>query len=420
MGGGRERYLPLLELLDGAPVTVGLTPVLCDQLEAMRGDPGIASSPTCARSRPRIHAEDADGLERGGEPGWPTRCAARPATTSARRPPSSAASGDLLGALRGARAGRAVDLAATHARAAAAGHRRRHQAAAGGRRRARTRGASVVARRLLAARVRLRAGPRARSSPITACAPSASTRLTALGHGAPSSSSRSPPKPARWRSRSTGDSIELVWDAATATRPTPPTATTTAARSTTCSRGTTAAAPYDHAEALALARRACARLRGRAPSAPGRRRPALLRARHRAARPLVVRGHGLACGRAGGGRANRASQLVTVSEGLERHAGGRARAAASTWGSGKDMSTWDAPRVADLALGAARGGAGDGGAAARGNGDTRAALTAPPASCSRCRPATGPSWSPAISPPTIRRERVRGPPPAARRRACAL
>jgi hypothetical protein len=33
-------YLPLLELLDGAPVTLGLTPVLCDQLEAMRGDAG--------------------------------------------------------------------------------------------------------------------------------------------------------------------------------------------------------------------------------------------------------------------------------------------------------------------------------------------------------------------------------------------
>src|ERR671914_1216654 len=33
-------YLPLLEPLDGAPVTLGLTPVLCDQLEALRGDAG--------------------------------------------------------------------------------------------------------------------------------------------------------------------------------------------------------------------------------------------------------------------------------------------------------------------------------------------------------------------------------------------
>ena len=33
-------YLPLLDMLDGAPVTLGLTPVLCDQFEAMRGDAG--------------------------------------------------------------------------------------------------------------------------------------------------------------------------------------------------------------------------------------------------------------------------------------------------------------------------------------------------------------------------------------------
>src|ERR671914_2611972 len=33
-------YLSLLDVIDGAPVTVGLTPVLCDQLEAMRGEPG--------------------------------------------------------------------------------------------------------------------------------------------------------------------------------------------------------------------------------------------------------------------------------------------------------------------------------------------------------------------------------------------
>jgi 1,4-alpha-glucan branching enzyme len=35
-------YLPLLELLRGRPVTVGLTPVLCDQLEAGIGDRFLA------------------------------------------------------------------------------------------------------------------------------------------------------------------------------------------------------------------------------------------------------------------------------------------------------------------------------------------------------------------------------------------
>jgi 1,4-alpha-glucan branching enzyme len=61
-------YLPLLELLDGAPVTVGLTPVLCDQLEAMRGEPGDRYLRFLREIRAAIHAEDAAGLERGGEP----------------------------------------------------------------------------------------------------------------------------------------------------------------------------------------------------------------------------------------------------------------------------------------------------------------------------------------------------------------
>ena len=61
-------YLPLLDLLDGAPVTVGLTPVLCDQLEAMRDAPGDRYLSFLREIRAAIHAEDAAGLERGGEP----------------------------------------------------------------------------------------------------------------------------------------------------------------------------------------------------------------------------------------------------------------------------------------------------------------------------------------------------------------
>jgi 1,4-alpha-glucan branching enzyme len=61
-------YLPLLDVLDGAPVTVGLTPVLCDQLEAMRGDAGERFVRFLGEVRASIHAEDAGGLERGGEP----------------------------------------------------------------------------------------------------------------------------------------------------------------------------------------------------------------------------------------------------------------------------------------------------------------------------------------------------------------
>jgi 1,4-alpha-glucan branching enzyme len=61
-------YLPLLELLDGRAVTVGLTPVLCDQLDAMQGDAGERYLHFLRDVRAPIHAEDAAGLDDGDEP----------------------------------------------------------------------------------------------------------------------------------------------------------------------------------------------------------------------------------------------------------------------------------------------------------------------------------------------------------------
>jgi 1,4-alpha-glucan branching enzyme len=58
-------YLPLLELLErGAPLTVSLTPVLCDQLEA----PGVGErfARFVGDVRAYTHAEDARGLRAGG------------------------------------------------------------------------------------------------------------------------------------------------------------------------------------------------------------------------------------------------------------------------------------------------------------------------------------------------------------------
>jgi 1,4-alpha-glucan branching enzyme len=58
-------YLPLLELLErGAPLTVSLTPVLCDQLEA----PGVAErfARFVGETRAYTHAEDARGLRAAG------------------------------------------------------------------------------------------------------------------------------------------------------------------------------------------------------------------------------------------------------------------------------------------------------------------------------------------------------------------
>ncbi len=61
-------YLPLLELLDeGAPLTLSLTPVLCDQLEA----PGLPERfhEFVEGVRRVTHEEDAAGLRRGGHDG---------------------------------------------------------------------------------------------------------------------------------------------------------------------------------------------------------------------------------------------------------------------------------------------------------------------------------------------------------------
>jgi 1,4-alpha-glucan branching enzyme len=61
-------YLPLLDTLDGVPVTLGLTPVLCDQLEAMRGEAGERYLTFLRDVRAPIHAEDAAGLDAAGDP----------------------------------------------------------------------------------------------------------------------------------------------------------------------------------------------------------------------------------------------------------------------------------------------------------------------------------------------------------------
>ena len=61
-------YLPLLDVLDGAPVTLGLTPVLCDQLETLPGEAGDRLLAFLRDVRALVHAEDARGLERGDAP----------------------------------------------------------------------------------------------------------------------------------------------------------------------------------------------------------------------------------------------------------------------------------------------------------------------------------------------------------------
>jgi 1,4-alpha-glucan branching enzyme len=56
-------YVPLLDVIDGNPVTIGLTPVLCDQFEAMRGEAGERYRAFLRDVRAPIHEEDARWLE---------------------------------------------------------------------------------------------------------------------------------------------------------------------------------------------------------------------------------------------------------------------------------------------------------------------------------------------------------------------
>ena len=80
-------YLPLLNVLDGVPVTLGLTPVLCDQLDAMRGEAGDRYLRFLRDVRAPIHDEDAAGLDGAGEPELATevRRAAGDYTSAERR-----------------------------------------------------------------------------------------------------------------------------------------------------------------------------------------------------------------------------------------------------------------------------------------------------------------------------------------------
>ncbi len=63
-------YLPLFELLEraAAPVTLGVTPVLADQLETLPGPAGERLLDFLVGTRAAVHAQDSAGLERTGHP----------------------------------------------------------------------------------------------------------------------------------------------------------------------------------------------------------------------------------------------------------------------------------------------------------------------------------------------------------------
>jgi len=93
-------YLPLLDVLRDKPVTLGLTPVLCDQLETLSGEAGDRFTTFLREIRGVIHDEDARGLEQTGEPGLAAevRRAAHDYTRADET--FTALNGDLIGAFR--------------------------------------------------------------------------------------------------------------------------------------------------------------------------------------------------------------------------------------------------------------------------------------------------------------------------------
>ena len=94
-------YVPLLDLLGRveAPLTIGVTPVLCDQLETLPGPAGDRLATFLDDTRKVVHAEDSAGLDRTGKP----ELAAEVRRAGADYERAAAALGsdrDLLGALR--------------------------------------------------------------------------------------------------------------------------------------------------------------------------------------------------------------------------------------------------------------------------------------------------------------------------------
>ena len=111
-------YVRLLGVVEEAPVTVGLTPVLCDQLELLPGEAGTRLRRYLQEVKAPLHARDAAELQAGGgalEAAEVSRAAGDyvPAEEAL-----EAIGGDLLGAYRRAADGGPLELmtsAATHA-----------------------------------------------------------------------------------------------------------------------------------------------------------------------------------------------------------------------------------------------------------------------------------------------------------------
>ncbi len=108
-------YLPLLEVLRGQPVTLGLTPVLCDQLETLTGEAGERFVAFLSDIRTAVHQLDADELERAGEPLLAAELRRAAGDYTRAQAAFEALGGDLIGAFRALEGVELWTSAATHA-----------------------------------------------------------------------------------------------------------------------------------------------------------------------------------------------------------------------------------------------------------------------------------------------------------------
>jgi len=345
-------YLPLLDVLDGAPVTLGLTPVLCDQLEAMRGEAGERFLRFLREIREPVHAEDARGLEDGGEHEMAAEVRRAAGDYRAADERFEAVGRDLVGAL-GALSGPSLwTSAATHAvlpllatdagralqvASGVAAHRRRFGSFDGGfwlPECAYEEGFE----RLLAAH----------GASAFCVDQTDALGLGSLDHLEPVATGAGPAAvPIDW------ETISLVWDAAG--YPAHPTYRNYHGRTIhDLKPWSNGGEPYRHEEALGLARqhavdfvdRAIARL---AAYRSERGRAGLLCC----ALDTELLGHWWYEGPAWltavlKEAAERGLDLVTLPDGLEGFEPVERTLTASTWGTPKDLSTWDSPAVADL------------------------------------------------------------------------
>jgi 1,4-alpha-glucan branching enzyme len=342
-------YLPLLERLDGAPVTVGLTPVLCDQLEAMRGEAGDRYLRFLRQVRAAIHDQDAAGLDAGGEPVLAAEVRRAAGDYVFAADAFERHSRDLVGAFRSLERVELWTSAATHALlpllatdpglrlqlgTGIASHQRRFGGWDGGFWLPEC--AYVPGLELDLADHGVRAF----------CMDQ--TAVDGFDHLHPVATDAGPlAVPIDWRT------VDLIWNDAEG-YPVDGTYRDYHRRTLhDLKPWDNAGRPYDHGAALALAREHASDFVSRAVArvADG----GLLCC----ALDTELLGHwwyeGPAWLTAVLEEAPRQGlELVTLGEGLDRVEPQRAALAPSTWGTGKDLSTWDSPRVAELAFGARR------------------------------------------------------------------